>query len=58
MSRRDGVLDVLLTRAQQGDREAIDRLLGGQRTRLRRMIAVHLDARCPGSMPRTSSRRR
>ena len=45
MSPRDGVLDALLTRAQQGDREAINRLLGGQRARLRRMIAVHLDAR-------------
>jgi RNA polymerase sigma-70 factor (ECF subfamily) len=41
----DSISEELLRRAQQGDLEAIDSLLGAQRARLRQMVAVHLDPR-------------
>ena len=41
----DAVTEQLLQRAGEGDRSALDRLLDGQRPRLRRMVAFRLDPR-------------
>lgn len=38
-------LERLLERAARGDSRAIDELLSGQRTRLRQMVNVRMDAR-------------
>ncbi len=41
-------IDELLRLAERGDETAVARLLGGQRARLRAMVALHMDARIRG----------